>query len=145
MYLFRPEPPEPPVVRVLMRKGSETHRIPLKLTEFLAGRRGGWGGSGYRSWCQGMPVACCLGHNFIIVTVAKPKMSPREASNCDGSVASRARKTCQLSWSCLPWSVCRLLGRQAPKICGWRDDVICFQQLAVISTPSPPERLRLLP
>lgn len=36
MYLFRPEPPEPLVVRVLMRKGSETHRIPLKLTEFLA-------------------------------------------------------------------------------------------------------------
>lgn len=41
MYLFRPEPPEPPVVRVLMRKGSETHRIPLKLTEFLTGPEGG--------------------------------------------------------------------------------------------------------
>ena len=63
---------------------------------------------------------------------------------CCDSVSSQTHRTCQLGWSCLPLRVCHLLGCQAPKICGWRDDVMCIQQLAVISPPSLAQRLRLL-
>lgn len=91
----------------------------------------------------GKGLACCHGPNFIAVAVAKPKKK-MVTRIIFMELFPLKHKTCQLAWRSIPPGVCHPLGCQTRMICGWHDDVICIQQLVVISTPSPAQEERLL-